>query len=267
MAAAWPLCAHDALGTTLEKFEEEIREHPGDYLERSERAWLMLEHNMTGQPVGEDIDTLLTKPVWRENAMRLRAYHLYLLGSHQEAEIQARKNIATGVGAIGPEQYRLLAGIALARKDTAGAIRDYRDGWERMHLEEDYISMVRLSRRGGDVPDALLEEGLRAYPTSPGVHAVIFRAYLENQAPDAIRNALAISGRGQAQLWPRSVDWKIRHARALLAADRAGEAERVLLRAMGLLEGDTRLKPDADMAIQMRHEIFGLLDIVKTRKE
>jgi hypothetical protein len=265
VAASQPVSAHEALATTLERFEAEIREHPGDYLERAERAWLMLEHGMIGSPVAEDIDTLWSKPAWRQNAMRLRALHLYLRDKHREAGIQARKNIKAG--AIGAEQYRLLAGIALARKDTAGAMKSYRDGWEKLRLEEDYISMVHLSQGGGDVPDALLEEGLRVYPKSPGVHAVIFQAYLKNRNPESLRKALALSDRGQSELWPRSVDWKVWHARALLAANKVDSAEAELLRAMDFLENETRLRSDSELAMRMRQEIFELLDSVKSRKK
>jgi hypothetical protein len=264
-AACDPVAAHEALAVTLDRFEEEIREHPENYLERSERAWLMLEHGMVGAPVGEDIDTLWSKPAWRQNAMRLRAWHLYLQDRHREAGVQARKNIEAG--AIGPEQFRLLAGSALVRKDTASALKAYREGWELLRLEEDYISMVRLSQGGGDVPDALLQEGLRAYPKSPGVHAVIFQAYLKNKNPASLRKALALSDRGQSQLWPRSVDWKVWHARALLAAHKVDSAEAVLLRAMDFLENETRLRSDSDLAMHMRQEIFELLDEVKVKRK
>lgn len=258
---ALPAFAHEALGIVLRKLEREIREHPGDYLERSERAWLMLEHGMTESPVAEDIDTLMAKPAWRETGVRLRAYHLYLQGRHDEAKVQANENLAAGI--FGAEQFRLLAGIALAHGDTLGATQAYRNGWKRMGLEEDYISMVKLSRREGSVPAALLEEGLRVYPQSPGVHAVVFRAYLENGDPASVRKALSISDRGHAQLWPRSGDWKIRHAQALLALGKPDSAEVLLLRAMDWIEGETRLRPDADEAVRLRREIFDLLDTVR----
>jgi hypothetical protein len=220
---------------------------------------------MIGDPEAEDVDTLWSKPAFRKDAMRLRSNHLYLQERHIEAEAQIRKNIAAE--AIGPEQYRILAGVALVRNDTAGAMRAYRDGWEKMRLEEDYISMIHLSQGRGAVPDALLEEGLRAYPNSPGVHAVIFQAYLKNRNSASRRKALAMSERGQSELWPRSVDWKIWHAQALLADGKPDRAEKSLLQAMDLIEGETRVRADSDLAIRMRQEIFEMLDSVQARKK
>jgi hypothetical protein len=265
----------ETLGSTLNKIAREIEEHPGDYLERSERAWLMLEHGMTGAPVAEDIDTLLTKPAWHGNASRLRAWHLYQLGRHDEAAEQARKNLAAGY--LGPEQFDLLAGIALARNDTLGARSAHREGWERTRSEESFISQVQLSRKDGIVSEALLAAGLRAHPLSPGIHAAIFKAHMENAATRAsvgaknsraasLREAIAISGAGQAVLWPHSVDWKLRHARAHIAAGRSDSAEAALMRAMELIENDDRLAAGTAEGVRLRHEIFTLLDSVPVRR-
>jgi hypothetical protein len=259
-----PVNAHEAITTTFEKLDVAIREHPEDYAKRSERAWLMVEHSMRGAPLGEDIDTLLSKPAWREQGRRLRASHLLLQGRYREARVQARSNIKAG--ATGPEQYRLLAGADLALKDTAGALRAYREGWEKLRLEEDYIAMVGLSRGKRGVPDALLAEGLEAYPRSPGVYSVIFRAYLSNGHAASLRKALEVSNKGQTVLWPRSIDWKIWHAQALLAARKRDSAESVLLHAMDMLEGDTRLRPTSDIAMRLRQEIFELLDSARAHR-
>jgi hypothetical protein len=93
----------------------------------------------------------------------------------------------------------------------------------------------------------------------------------------SLREALAISGNGQAVLWPRSVDWKLRHARAHLAVTASGiqgatgtggpdSAEAILLGAMELLEEDTRLNAGAGEAVRLRHQIFSMLDSARTRR-
>jgi tetratricopeptide (TPR) repeat protein len=270
----------EPLGTVLNKIAHELEEHPGDYLERSERAFLMLEAGMTGAPLNEDIDTLLSKPAWRTNALRQLAWRLYLLGRYDEAEAQLRKNLDSGV--VWPEQYRLLAAIYLMRHDTAAARAAYREGWNHLKMDEDFISLIPLSKQVGIVPDSLLRAGLRVHPKSSGAHAAVYQAYLDNaqqvrakagtvqKRRDAgsvwLAKAIEVSEHAETREWPSSVDWKLRHARALIAAKRLQRAETVLLNAMELLESDARRLADSGTASQTRKEIFALLDSTRVRK-
>ncbi len=276
LCGAFPrsILAHEALATTIDRLQAEMRQNPAADSLRSQRAWLMLDHGLTSAPVAEDIDTLWRRPAWRNDALRLRAWHLYLQDRFREASAQARRNLRAGI--VGPEQYRLLAGAALARRDTAESAHAYLEGWEELHLEEDYLSMVRLAQGGSARPrsrsvlrrfDTLLDAGVRAYPNSPGVYAEVFQAYLKNRNPASLRKALDLSNLGQVRLWPGSVDWKIWHARALLAAGMSDSAQGILLRAMDILEGETRLRPDSDLAMRLRQEIFELLDSVHVKKK
>lgn len=260
LAGAGSLHAHDALESTLLRMGKEITEHPDDYLERFERALLMLEHNMHREPVGEDIGILLSIPEWEAQGRRLKANHLYVQKRYKEAEALISRNSAEGGAAYDPQQPRFLAGIALHRRDTLGALKAYRSGWERFELQEDYISMVDLYKAHGDLPDPVLEEGLRRYPKSPGVYVVVYKAYMEGAKPARLKRALVLAEQGQAALWPMSADWKIRYARALIADGRSQEAEEPLLRALDLLDGDRRLRPDHPEFARVRREIFAMLE-------
>jgi hypothetical protein len=261
---AWSTDMSGGVESVLANFEKEIEANPEYYLERFERANYLLDMGLTRQPAGEDIDTLLTKPEWHESGLRLRALHLYLQGRHSEAAIVARANIKANN--LGPEQFRLLAGIALAHKDTAAAIRAYHEGWERLRLEEDYFTVVDLSAGRKGVPDPLLQEGLAGHPKSPGVHALIFSAYMAKGDAAALARAREISENGQSLLWPRSIDWKIRHARALIASGMGDSAQPVLARAQALQERDARLKGNSEAAVKVRNEISGLLDSARAKR-
>lgn len=261
----------EPLGTILNKIAHEIEEHPEDYLERCERVWLMLEAGMTGATLDSDIDTLLTKPAWRTTALRQRSWQFRLEGRYDEAVAHIHGNFEADV--FGPEQYRLLADIALLRADTAAALRAHEEGWKRHGMEDDFMSLVRLSGRGGTVPDSLLAAGLRAHPASPGVSATVFEAHFRNaeNAPSkklrqaSLQKALAVSEKGQGTLWPRSADWKIRHARAQIAARLSDRAQATLLGALALLEEGAKRGVGVTEDVRMRHEIFSLLDSVRVR--
>src|SRR5262245_33126793 len=66
-AMAFPamLWAHPGLHEMLARMDQDIRSRPGDYPQRAERAWLMLQHGDAGGPVAGDIDTLLSHPASR----------------------------------------------------------------------------------------------------------------------------------------------------------------------------------------------------------
>jgi tetratricopeptide (TPR) repeat protein len=226
---------------------------------------------MTGAPLSEDIDTLLSKPAWRTNALRQLAWRLYLLGRYDEAEAQLRKNLDSGV--VWPEQYRMLAAIHLTRGDSVAARAAYREGWSHLKIDEDFITLIPLFKKGGIVPDSFLRSGLRVHPNSSAAHAAVHQAYLDNaalthgKAGDAwLAKAIEVSENAQARQWPSSVDWKLRHARTLIAAKRLHSAEAVLLHAMELLEADSRRLADSGTASQTRKEIFALLDSTRIRK-
>jgi hypothetical protein len=77
--------------------------------------------------------------------------------------------------------------------------------------------------------------------------------------PASLGKGLEISSQAQSAWWPRSVDWKLRHARALLALGRPDAAKAVLLSALDLVDGDPRLQTNAGTAPLVRREIFSLL--------
>ena len=280
------------LEQALQTFMREGRAYPEGYLERAERAWTNLARGPVRAWMGGRLDTLAALPSEDILMRELRAYYMHqLVGDYEnmlrerhaapedwdqslrtqyallrrqykKSETRARFDADTA-SLLGPGWPRFQADLALDRADTAAALRAYRSGWKRFDIEQDYISLIQLYRAQGRFDaaslDALLEEGLRAYPVSPGVHAAVFTARLEGGRAEDAGKALAIAARGQGELWPESVDWKIRYARALMASGKSAEVDDALLGALGLLEEDRILKSNAPEALRLRREIFALM--------
>jgi len=243
----------------LERYGQEIREHPQDYSQRSERTALILEHGDFGDTTAEDIDTLLSHPPWRSEGECLEANRLYLQGRLQEAKVLILENIRAKAHI--QDQARILAAIELSEKDTAAAIAAYHLAWEQNHEESDYMDFLSLGRGRGAPPEEDLQQGLHLYPQSPGPIKTIFEVYFAAGDSTSLRNAEALSDKAEKMLWPQSVDWKIRHAQALLSLRRDHEAEGVLLGALDLLDGNPHLQDDAGQPL--RQEIFTLLEVAR----
>lgn len=258
----------------LDGFIAESSRHPEGYFERAERTWILLDPSAGSNPSGKD-----------PKIVQLRAYYLHrlvleygkislghpradsgierrlegvrdaLMKRYRRAEAELMHNPDTST-VYGPGRFRFLAQVALIGGDTAAALADYRAGWDHFGLEDDFLSLLRLQAAP---PDALLEEGLGAYPASSAAQAAICQAYMNGDST-RFAKALMIAERGQALLWPLSVDWKIRYARLLLARGRVGEAEAVLARGLDILDGDPRLGGNAPEAARLRREIFSLVE-------
>ncbi len=241
----------------LARYGEDIRRDPTHYLKRVERAFLLLEHGATDEPVGEDIDTLLSHAEWRSEGMRLKAIRFHHQKRMKEAEPLLRANIAANIYV--EEQSRLLADAALSRKDTAAAIAAYRQAWEQQHDENDYLDLLSLHKGRGKPPEELLQKGLNLYPRSPGVIQTAFEVYFAAGDTSSLGKCLRIAGNAEITLWPFSVDWKVRHARTMLALNRPRDAEPILMTAMDLLDGDPRLQ-ESERGTSERKEILALLD-------
>jgi tetratricopeptide (TPR) repeat protein len=243
----------------LDRYNADIRNNPQNYLKRSERAAFILNNGDTGGTTREDIDTLLSHAEWRGEGNCLKALRLKLQGHLNEAGVLIQKNLRDGIHV--PEQSRLLAAIELSRKDTGAAIAAYRLAWDQSNDENDYINLLGLYRRHGDPPGELLKQGLQLYPLSPGAIQNIFEAHLAAGGKANLEICLKISARAQKNLWPLSLDWKMRHARVLLSLKRPREAEPVLMAALDLLDGDSRLKGGDSQ--RFRKEIFTLLEAAR----
>jgi tetratricopeptide (TPR) repeat protein len=240
----------------LQKYDADIRKNPSSLKRRHGRAQILLSHEEYRPTTAEDIDTLLAHPIWQTQGERLKAMHLYLLGRSDEAAILMRQNIRNDVNIV--EQSRWLARIELSRGDTAAALAAYRYAWEQHPREETYLEVVQKFRQHGRRPDkALLERGLRMFPTDPGVLSVVFEAYRASGKKADLRRSLDLSARAEKVLWPRSVDWKARHAEVLLALKKPREAEKVLLQAVDLMDGDPRLEGENG---DLRTRVFLLLE-------
>jgi hypothetical protein len=245
----------------LETYNREIRDSSTNYKRRSQRTFILLRHGDFGPPTQEDIDTLLNRPDWHDEGERLEAFRLYLQGQLEEAKVLIRKNIQGNVHEH--EQARLLAAIALSKQDTSAAIAAYRMTWDLFKDENVYLDMLDLYVGREKPPEELLQEGLSIYPHSPGAIQVIFEAYLTAGDPSSLKKGLAISERAEKVLWPRSVDWKIRHAQVLLALHRKHDAETVLLAALDLADADPRLADQNGNGQPLRQEIFTLLETAR----
>ncbi len=243
----------------LERYDQDIRENPKNYLKRVERALLVLEQRDTGRTATEDIDTLLSHPEWQKESLRLKAIQLHHQGRFDAAMSQLQENIRNNIYV--KEQARLLADIALSRRDTLAAIAAYHSAWGRDSDETDYIDLLDLKRGRGKPPEELLQQGLRLYPRSAGSIQSIFEVYFAAGDASNLKKALQISDRAINVLWPLSVDWKIRHARVLIALKHSREAEPVLLAALDLLDEDVRLKGSDSEPV--RKQIFALLEAVR----
>jgi hypothetical protein len=257
LALPAPVTAHADIWATIAVYTREIEDNPYAYLERAERAWTILDHGSTMQPAGEDIDTLLKSAKWRPAGLRLRAVHLYLQDSLDAAKAQILKNL--GTAADGTEQARILARIELRLRDTAAALRAYRTGWKNYQEETDFISMLALERDRNIMPRQLLEEGIRVHPVSPGAYLAAFEVYWNAGGPANLKKCHELSRKASSVLWPRSTDWKLRHARVLVKLGRRKEAGAVALAALELLDDDTRFKNEKEDAAQNRKELFALM--------
>lgn len=241
----------------LEKYNEEVLENPRKYKRRWQRALILLQHGDTAKTTAEDIDSLLVQPLWRGQGLRLKAMYRYLQRRFDEAKDLMRQNIRDGTNVV--EQAGFLAKIALSEKDTNTAIAAYRLGWDQHPDENVYVELLHAYGRW-KTPMELLDEGLRLYPNSPGILQTLFDSYLNLGNPAGFQKCLVISSRAEETLWPMSVDWKIKHAQALLSLNRPHEAESVLLAALDLMDGDPRLEGENG---QFRKKIFTMLEGIR----
>jgi hypothetical protein len=239
----------------LEKYNADIRKNPSNRKRRQGRAQILLSHDEYRETTGEDIDSLLAHPIWRTQGERLKAMHLYLRGRVDEAAVLMRQNIRNDINIL--EQARWLARIELSRGDTVAALAVYRFAWEQHPREETYLEMLEKFRQHKRVPEgALLERGVRQFPAHPGVLSTVFEVYFTSGEKKDLRRAFALSGRAET-LWPRSIDWKIKRARVLLALKKPREAEQVLLGAVDLMDSDPRLDGENGA---LRRQVFQLLE-------
>jgi len=243
----------------LERYDQDIRENPKNYLKRVERALLVLEQRDTGRTTAEDIDTLLSHSEWRNEGLRLNAIRLHHQKRFDEAMSLIQENIRNNIHVR--EQSRLLADIELFRRDTNGAIDAYHTAWAKDSDETDYIDLLDLQSGRGNPPEELLQQGLHRYPRSAGSIQSIFEVYSAAGDSGSLQKALQVSDRAINTLWPLSVDWKIRHARVLISLKRPREAKPVLLAALDLLDEDVRLKGSDSEPV--RKQIFTLLEVVR----
>jgi hypothetical protein len=257
LAGAAASSAHPDIAVTIARYTREIEDDPYAYRERAERAWTILDHGSAMQPAGEDIDTLIKSPIWRHAGLRLRAVHLYLQDSLEAAKAQVLRNL--GTAADGTEQARILARVELRLKDTLAAMRAYRAGWKNYQEESDFISMLTLEKNRNVLPRELLEEGLRVHPVSPGAYLAVFETYWAAGGSENLERCREISGKSESVLWPRSTDWKLRHARVLAKLGRREEAGAAALAALELLDADTRFQSEKEDAARNRQEIFSLI--------
>ena len=250
------LVPEDINQARMEKYNRDIQSNPQDYRRRWARAELLLKSGRADQPAGEDIDTLLAHPDWAAHGRRWKAFHLCVQGRLEEAEAQALKNVRANEYV--QEQTRLIAAIRMFRKDTVGAVAAYRLAWDLYGEEGVYLDLLQAYRGRTKPPEDILQKGLKLYPNSAGAQQDIFEAYVGAGGHANLRKGLGISARAQDTLWPRSVDWKLRHARALIALKEWDKAEPVLLQALDLLDGDARLQGAHG---EPRREIFDLLEV------
>jgi hypothetical protein len=87
-------------------------------------------------------------------------------------------------------------------------------------------------------------------------------AWISRGDSTGARKALELSSRAQSE-WDGSPDWKVRHARALLACGRSREAEPFLMRALDLLDD---AQPGAGESARLRKEIFSLTESARSIK-
>ena len=255
------LFAHPDLSITLESLAGRIRENPSAYALRADRAWLMLDHGSPDGTVPEDIDSLSPHPDWSGHAARLSAYRLFVLGKNAEAKLQILENLRNKK-TDGPEQLKLLAQIELASKDTSASINAWNRSWEKRHEEEDFLAMIALYRARKQAPFRLLEAGWRRFPHSPGMLEGVYSNYWTAGGRENLKRCLKISI-SAVSLWPRSVDWKIRNAKALMGTGQGKKAEARLLEALELLDDSLRLDPNANTTAEVRKDIFTMLESIK----
>jgi tetratricopeptide (TPR) repeat protein len=245
----------------LERFNGDIAKTPGEYSKRIERAALILDNGGSPDTLRADIDTLMSHSSWRGEGECLEARRLYQQGRLEEARKLIRKNLQ-GKQHV-PQQARLLAAVELRSRDTLKAMEAYQIAWNQAREESDYIDLMGLHAGRKPLPVNLLEQGLRLYPLSAGVNRVVFDAYFSSGVSTGLERAREISARASDTLWPLGVDWKIRHARTLIALKKKDKAESVLLEALEIQDDDLRLQGKNGEADRQR--IFSLLEAARAK--
>jgi hypothetical protein len=239
-------------------YDKEVKAKPSSCKRRWQRSLLLLKNGEVRSTTGEDIDTLLKNPIWKTQGERLKAMHLYLLGRTEEAALLMRQNIRNNVNIV--EQAGLLASIYGARKDTTAALAAYLYAWEQHKDENVYIELLSVHQRWHRrPPQKVLDQGTQIFSTNPGVLTALTETYFAAGKGSDLRKCLKIATHAEKTLWPRSMDWKIIHARALISLNRKREAKAVLLQAMDLMEEDPRLEGEDGI---YRKQVFALLETV-----
>jgi tetratricopeptide (TPR) repeat protein len=256
-----PVAADPNPSETIRHLEEVIRATPGGaYAERTERGFLYLESGDTMR-VQEDIDALLASRDWRAEGLHLLAQKYHDQGRLEEARARILESNRLKAD---PIKLRLLARVETARRDTAAAMDAWLQVWTHAGYEDDYLSLLTLYQARKMAPDKVLRRGLTLYPDRPGAVKNIFETYRLAGGETRLRACLKISRQAHETWWPRSVDWKIRHARTLVALRRPREAEPVLMAALDLLDGRAPSESGASEFKRLRREVFSLLDTVRT---
>ncbi len=272
----------------LTDFSAASARHPAAYIESGARAWLAAERLAFAQasrPEGKGMGVEWDAEIQRLRAFYFRQYHREyerlrageeIRGGKERLEpalrvefLRQHKIYAKVLDKIrglpdsiaqGPGRTRFLGEMALLRGDTAGARAILRVGWERFSLLDDFFFLAGLSAdSAGIIPDSLIEEGFRKKPRAPAMWSLAFDQYMRAGDDESLRRAADLSERAVSGMWPYSVDWRIRHARAAIAVGGSAAAEASLLEALRLLDENPRLRQDSQGALAARREIFSLL--------
>jgi tetratricopeptide (TPR) repeat protein len=249
------VAAHPDLSQSINWLGEVIRANPGGaYPQRTERGFLYLESGDT-VTVQQDIDALLASGDWRAEGLHLLAQKYHDQGRFKEARARILESNRLKPD---PIKLRLLARVETARRDTVAAMAAWLQVWTQAAFEDDYLSLLALYQARRIAPDKVLQKGLALYPDRPGAIKNIFETYRLAGGGPRLQACLKISELAQ-RTWPRSVDWKIRHAKTLIDLNRAREAEPVLMAALDLLDEDVGGERNSGASLA-RKEIFALLD-------
>jgi hypothetical protein len=264
--------SHPDPARSINRLSDSLKVHPDDEAKRIERAVLLLDManvEKAGE-AEEDIQRLLNDPAQRAQGLHLQARQLFISGRLPEAKEKIIASLAQGGPA--PERLRLLGRIELARKDSASSLKAFQQAWESGKDEGDFVSLVVLLEALGPVPLAFLKRGFKQYPGHPAAVAAIYDACAtaSEAAPPVdgggapaspeLLFCLDVSRQAQDAWWPRSVDWKIKHARLLFALRRKDEGQPLLFGALNLLDARPDFLANAGPSMALLREILGLLE-------
>lgn len=257
LLAVSPASSHEQIALTLKKLDARIQAAPGDLELRSRRAWLLVDHG-SADKAEEDIKALRDNAGRAEEGYFLEATCFRHQWKPKEAKASVLKSLALRSA---PGKHRLLGEIERDLGNLDAALSAMKEALVQGGGDEVFVLLLDLHRAKGSLPQEVWKMAMAEYPGHPAIMEGLYAfcppapngAGWMAKCEDMTRMAIAT-------WWPESVDWRLRHARILLEAGKAGQVGPILAEALERLDaGSMNRGGDAEAAMAKRREVFVLM--------